>query len=252
MDLRDYENAKFDLAGMLRALSEAAKDKGDTTGEKIRDLFVRLAEDRFNLAVVGRFGRGKSSLMNALIGDDDDDGQSYWSKVSENDKERSLIVMLPGQKGRMIKLPLGLGLNAFFNMGRVISETMRGVRSPTSAMGEALWGFTDAFNPLGSGGSPLNLIAPTIFDPMVDLFTNRNFAGKPIQPDQSPYDPPATRSRRERVPTQHCRMAPPALPAGGRAGRGPCHSGPSRAEEPSHLRKLCRTGAVVPQRRQRR
>jgi predicted GTPase len=68
MDLRDYENAKFDLAGMLRALSEAAKDKGDTTGEKIRDLFVRLAEDRFNLAVVGRFGRGKSSLMNALIG----------------------------------------------------------------------------------------------------------------------------------------------------------------------------------------
>lgn len=68
MDLRDYENAKFDLAGMLRALSEAAKDKGDPARQRIRDLFVRLAEDRFNLAVVGRFGRGKSSLMNALIG----------------------------------------------------------------------------------------------------------------------------------------------------------------------------------------
>ncbi|WP_322014168.1 dynamin family protein [Paraburkholderia sp. J12] len=68
MDLREYENAKFELAGMLRVLSEAAKDKGDLAGEMIRDLFVRLAEDRFNLAVVGRFGRGKSSLMNALIG----------------------------------------------------------------------------------------------------------------------------------------------------------------------------------------
>ncbi|MFT4063630.1 dynamin family protein [Paraburkholderia sp.] len=68
MDLREYENAKFELAEQLRALSEAAKDKGDPTGEKIRDLFVRLAEDRFNLAIVGRFGRGKSSLMNALIG----------------------------------------------------------------------------------------------------------------------------------------------------------------------------------------
>lgn len=68
MNLREYENAKFDLAGMLRALSEAARDKGEPTGERIRDLFVRLAEDRFNLAVVGRFGRGKSSLMNALIG----------------------------------------------------------------------------------------------------------------------------------------------------------------------------------------
>ncbi|WP_321969246.1 dynamin family protein [Paraburkholderia tropica] len=68
MDLREYENAKFELAEQLRALSEAARDKGDPMAEKIRDLFVRLAEDRFNLAVVGRFGRGKSSLMNALIG----------------------------------------------------------------------------------------------------------------------------------------------------------------------------------------
>lgn len=70
MDLRDYENAKFELAGMLRALSEAAKDKGDKIGDDLRALFVRLAEDRFNLAVIGRFGRGKSSLMNAVIGVD--------------------------------------------------------------------------------------------------------------------------------------------------------------------------------------
>ncbi len=70
MDLRDYENAKFELASILRVLSEAAKDKGDRVNEQIRALFVRLAEDRFNLAVIGRFGRGKSSLMNAIIGID--------------------------------------------------------------------------------------------------------------------------------------------------------------------------------------
>lgn len=68
MDLRDYDNAKFELAGIVRSLAEAAKDHAAPTGEHIRDLFVRLAEDRFNLAVVGRFGRGKSSLMNAVIG----------------------------------------------------------------------------------------------------------------------------------------------------------------------------------------
>ena len=68
MDLREYENAKFELAGMLRTLSEAAKETGEPVAAQIQDLFVRLAEDRFNLAVVGRFGRGKSSLMNALIG----------------------------------------------------------------------------------------------------------------------------------------------------------------------------------------
>lgn len=68
MDLREYENAKFELAGMLRTLSDATRETGDLVEMQIRDLFVRLAEDRFNLAVVGRFGRGKSSLMNAMIG----------------------------------------------------------------------------------------------------------------------------------------------------------------------------------------
>jgi len=33
-------------------------------------LFARLAEDRFNLLVVGRFNRGKTSLMNAILATD--------------------------------------------------------------------------------------------------------------------------------------------------------------------------------------
>lgn len=33
-----------------------------------RRLLARLAEDRFNLAILGQFSRGKSSLMNALLG----------------------------------------------------------------------------------------------------------------------------------------------------------------------------------------
>ena len=36
----------------------------------IQNLFARLAEDRFNLVVVGRFNRGKTSLMNAILGTD--------------------------------------------------------------------------------------------------------------------------------------------------------------------------------------
>jgi predicted GTPase len=35
-----------------------------------RELAARLAEDRFNLLLVGRFSRGKSTLMNALLGSD--------------------------------------------------------------------------------------------------------------------------------------------------------------------------------------
>lgn len=68
MNLREYERAKFELADILRAAQPFAQSGPDGEKAPFRDLFARLAEDRFNLAVVGRFNRGKTSLMNAMLG----------------------------------------------------------------------------------------------------------------------------------------------------------------------------------------
>lgn len=70
MDLADYEHSKFDMAEILRAVAEPGSPLGPANEERHRELFARLAEDRFNLAVVGRSSRGKSSLMNAIFGSD--------------------------------------------------------------------------------------------------------------------------------------------------------------------------------------
>ena len=71
MDLREYEQAKFALAEILRSAATLAKaDRGGDVEDQFRDLFARLAEDRFNLVFIGRFSRGKSSLMNAILGTD--------------------------------------------------------------------------------------------------------------------------------------------------------------------------------------
>jgi GTP-binding protein EngB required for normal cell division len=71
MNLRDYERAKFELSEILRSATALSADRRSQEMEDhFRDLFVRLAEDRFNLVVAGRFNRGKSSLMNALLGTD--------------------------------------------------------------------------------------------------------------------------------------------------------------------------------------
>ncbi len=71
MDLREYERAKFTLAEILRSAATLAKsDHGGDVEDRFRDLFARLAEDRFNLVFIGRFSRGKSSLMNAILGTD--------------------------------------------------------------------------------------------------------------------------------------------------------------------------------------
>lgn len=76
MDLKSYEQIKFELAELVRSgqlvVSEREKDsKKQYDAERPwRDLLARLADDRFTVVFAGRFNRGKSSLMNALLGMD--------------------------------------------------------------------------------------------------------------------------------------------------------------------------------------
>lgn len=69
--LRAYTQTKLALAEQLRIVREAFRTLGLDSGERqCEELVVKLAEDRFTLAVLGQFKRGKSSLMNAIIGRD--------------------------------------------------------------------------------------------------------------------------------------------------------------------------------------
>ncbi|MBS0235165.1 MAG: dynamin family protein [Proteobacteria bacterium] len=65
--LRDYEQDKFAIAAILRS-AVATESKKDDWQVRAEQVFARLAEDRFNLVCVGRFSRGKTSLMNAILG----------------------------------------------------------------------------------------------------------------------------------------------------------------------------------------
>jgi predicted GTPase len=67
--LRAYTHTKLALAGQLRLLREIHKHRGSESRlNQCDELMAKLAEDRFTLAVLGQFKRGKSSLMNAIIG----------------------------------------------------------------------------------------------------------------------------------------------------------------------------------------
>jgi GTP-binding protein EngB required for normal cell division len=69
--LRDYTYVKQQVAAAVRTAKQIfqAHDAQEAI-ERCQALLVQLAEDRFNLAVVGQFKRGKSSLMNAVLGRD--------------------------------------------------------------------------------------------------------------------------------------------------------------------------------------
>ena len=67
--LRKYTQSKLALAEQLRIVRESLTALGREKAEQqCGELLVKLAEDRFVLAVIGQFKRGKSSLMNSIIG----------------------------------------------------------------------------------------------------------------------------------------------------------------------------------------
>ena len=67
--LRAYQRLKLDLADTVRDLIALARERRDEHLQQAgRDLLARLATDRFDVAVLGQFSRGKSTLMNAVMG----------------------------------------------------------------------------------------------------------------------------------------------------------------------------------------
>lgn len=61
-----------ELSDVLKAASEKVSALGigvAALGERLAELGERLREERFHLAVLGQFKRGKSTLLNALLGD---------------------------------------------------------------------------------------------------------------------------------------------------------------------------------------
>ncbi len=68
--LQDHVKLRLELSGVIRSIMELFRQAKDPREHQARRLLSHLAEDSFNLAVVGQFKRGKSSLMNAVIGMD--------------------------------------------------------------------------------------------------------------------------------------------------------------------------------------
>lgn len=128
-------------------------------------------------------------LLNRSLSGEDDDEESFYSKMLRNEPwkfERQMVIFFGSKKGDYFTIPLPYGYNAIYHMGVQASAAAFGDVEPLDAIASTTRVAFDAFNPIGSGGSWLNLIAPTIADPLVDIATNENFAGAPISPTKFP------------------------------------------------------------------
>jgi hypothetical protein len=138
-----------------------------------------------------------NAIFNVMAGGGDEDDENYYDKISEHEKSTNLIFMIPGSGGRYIKIPVAYGYNIFPELGRRMVEVGRGRQGPLDASGSWLFTAANAFNPIGGQESLLNFMLPTVADPVADIFIdNRDYADRPIMPDQTPFGPTVPDSQR--------------------------------------------------------
>jgi hypothetical protein len=147
------------------------------------------------------------AFMGAGVGGDDDDGEAYWDKIPQFEKERNLILMLPpgegmmvkgeskvGKNGRYFKLPIQYGINVFSTLGYQIADLARytldhsrGV-SPAKAATNMVSVTFGSFNPFGGGFDPSKpaevalAVSPSIVDLGVQALMGVNSFGTPVAP----------------------------------------------------------------------
>ena len=210
-------NRKGEWGGTLNALYlffNAAVQGNAQLFKTLKNPKVRAA-----LSVVAGVGVA-AAMFGASGGGEDDDGQAYWDKIPDYEKERNLIIMLPpgdtlgrgvervGQYGRYIKIPVQYGLNFFPNIGYMMADVYRNQQDPTK--GKSLAKATKhmlsvtfgSVNPFGGSVDVTDSVslamalAPTLLDLPIMLGTENNSFGSSVAPSRFPGD---TKPDSERV-----------------------------------------------------
>lgn len=116
----------------------------------------------------------------AMMGAGDDDEADNWEKIPEFVKERSIVIPLGRED--YLAIPMPLGFHVLPNIGRLAVESAfaEDGKSIGRRMGEMLSVVIDAFNPLGGTQNMGQMVTPTVLDPVVALWQNRDWTGRPI------------------------------------------------------------------------
>ena len=130
------------------------------------------------------------AAVNEAFSDDDEDGKSFYSKISDYEKERNMIIMVGGKN--YIKIPMPYGYNVFANMGTAVSEVAMGNREIDDALMFLLSSAFGSFSPISFGqskdvyGMLEKGLAPTVAKPFIEVANNETFFGSQVYAKQFP------------------------------------------------------------------
>lgn len=133
---------------------------------------------------------GLLAMLNMAMSDEDEDGELFYNKIPDYEKERNLIMMYDGKN--YIKIPLPYGYNLFSNFGTALAETMAGERDADDAMWFVANSAFSSFSPVSFGQSDnfakyiAKGAAPTVFKPLIEMAVNETYFGSKVYQEQFP------------------------------------------------------------------
>ena len=120
-------------------------------------------------------------MLNALAsGVDDDDGESYWAKIPDYEKQSNIIFYIPGSNGKFFKIPMPYGYNFLAALGYNLADFLLGNKDMGESMGFAGTTAVTALSPFGGATSIADVITPTAVKPLFEIERNRDWKGSSI------------------------------------------------------------------------
>jgi hypothetical protein len=184
-------NVRFFKA--MTTLKSTVQEDGSVKKSLNRGQKLALALTAFSSVMV---------LINQGLSDDDEDGESFYSKIPDFEKERNLIMMNPFNGRDYFKIPLPYGYNVFHNFGMITAEVASGDREVGDGIGFLTSAMVGAFSPVSFGGGDntsavdqfANAFTPTIAKPILDLARNEDYFGSQIYNENFPMGTPKPES----------------------------------------------------------
>lgn len=147
-----------------------------------------LQHKRTQQIVGGIVGLGTLlEILNQAMSGSGDDDKKYYENIPDWVKAHNLILMMPDGE-HYVMIPLPYGYNLFNAIGQNLGSIFFG-KSPVDAASSIVHAGLEAFNPLGGSASLLQLMSPSLVDPIVQQAENLSFFGTPIKPTGSPFGP---------------------------------------------------------------
>lgn len=155
----------------------------NASAQGTKRLYETLSGPKGKTIMAAGIGIGiAQAIALAMAGFDEDEPTEFI-------KQKNLII--PTGDGKYVMWPMPFGFNIFPNLGRIFFETASKAskgQSVTPQLFNAVTMLANAFNPLGGGGL-LQMVAPTVADPIFALIENKDAFGRPISRESRATSP---------------------------------------------------------------